>query len=255
MGGARACCLGLLALASCGRYGFTSTDDPTGDGGRLGDGRRDGTGDGGGNGLCPAFATFCEDFESGSLSQWPMSEIVGPSSTMITTVRPHTGTRALESQTQPSGGSGVAGVIAPIGTHSTGMLAARVWINATVAVENFDLVLSLGDAQNNNYTTVGGDGFANWVVSEARTTSGTTDSSSVTLTHANQWQCVELVFTFGGTPHFDVFVDNAQVLSMNAIPPSPTYNTIRVGAVRSDNLGFHIFTDDVAVATQRLGCN
>jgi len=245
----------IVALASCGRYGFTPSEDPSGDGGALGDGRRDGLGDGGGNGLCPAFAILCEDFESGSLTQWPMSEIVGPSTTMITTVRPHSGTRALESTTNQSGGAGVAAIIAPIGNHSTGVIAARVWVNAPVPIENFDLLFSIGDALNDNYSSVGGNGVADWVVSEARTSSGTFDTDSTTATQANQWACVELVFTFGSTAHFDVFVDGAQVLMANAMTPTPTYDTIRVGAVRGDNLGFHVFTDDVAVATQRVGCN
>ncbi|HTL35823.1 MAG TPA: hypothetical protein VL326_21990 [Kofleriaceae bacterium] len=255
MGWARGCCFVLIAaLASCGRYGFTPGDDPSGDGGVLGDGRRDGLGDGGGNGLCPAFAILCEDFESG-LTQWPMSEIVGPSTTMITTVRPHTGTHALESTTNQSGSAGVAGIIAPIGAHSTGVIAARLWVNATVPIENFDLVISLGDALNDNYTTVGGNGVGDWVVSEARTSAGTVDTDSTTATKANQWVCVEVVFTFTATAHFDVFVDGTQVVMANARTPIPTYDTIRVGAVRGDNLGFHVFTDDVAVATQRIGCN
>lgn len=256
MGRAGVCCLGLLALASCGRFGFDAAADPTGDG-RLSDGSRDGGTDGtmSGNGVCPSFAIFCDDFET-DLSQWSMTELVGPGATStITTVRPHTGTHALDSQVQPAGSSGAACLVGPIGSHSSGVLAARAWINGAVAIENFDLVLSLSDAGNNNYTVVGGDNSVNWVASEVRAAGSPIDFSSTMLTTANQWLCLELVFTFGTTPHYDVYVDGTQVLTKNALTPSPTYNTVRVGAVRADNIGFHVFVDDVAVATQRVGCN
>ena len=256
MGRAPGCFLGLFVLVGCGRFGFDSADPPND--GRLTDGNRGDIGqdgvDGASSGLCPAFAIFCEDFES-DLSQWTMTELVGlNASSSITTVRPHTGTRALESNKDASGSSGAACVVGPIGTHSSGVLAARAWVYAPVPIENFDLVLGLSDSSNNNYTVVGGDTSVNWVGSEVRASGSPIDFSSATPTSANQWLCVELVFTFA-VPHYDVYVDGTQVISRTALTPSPTYNTVRVGAVRADNIGFHVFVDDVAVATQRVGCN
>jgi hypothetical protein len=258
MGRARGCCLGLLALASCGRFGFEAASLPSDSAGvndgKTGDGT--GIGDDGGNGACPAFAIFCEDFESGSLAQWPMTELVGAgASATITAARPHAGTRSLEAQVPPAGSSGAACLTGPIGTHSSGVLATRAWVYGPVSIQNFDLVLGLSDAANNNYTVVGGDNSVNWVGSEVRASGSPIDFSSTMQTTANQWLCVELVFMFGATPHYDVYVDGTQVLSKNALTPSPTYNTLRVGAVRADNIGFHVFIDDVAVATQRVGCN
>jgi hypothetical protein len=239
-------------VLGCGRFGFDAADPP-------GDGRPGNSGDGGDApiaGGCPAFALFCEDFESGSLNTntWT-TEIVGSSTTMITTSQTHDGTYALDSQSGVQGSAGVSAIARPIGSHSTGTLAARVWVNAAVPIENFDLVLGFSDALDNNYTTVGGDQFAAWVSSEARTSSGTTDLHSTTPTTANQWTCVELVFAFGTPPQVQVFIDDAQVVAAAGVTPSPTYTHVRVGNVRGDNLGFHVFTDGLAVATQRIGCN
>ena len=233
----------LLVAAGCGRFSF---DPLTGDGGTSGDG-------GGG---CPAFAIFCEDFESGSLlPRWPTVETAGNGTATITTARPHGGARSLEATVPNTGSSGNGAAVAPIGPFSSGTLAVREWVNATVPIENFDLVSGFGDANVKNYTTVGGDNVGNWVISEARTgNTMPTDSSSTTPTTANTWVCVELVFTFGSTPHTEVFVNDTQVLSTNSITPSPTFSYVRVGAVRGDNLGFHVFVDDVVVATQRIGC-
>lgn len=232
-----------MLVAGCGRLSF---DPLSGDGGT--------TGDGGGG--CPSFAIFCDDFESGSLlPKWPTTETAGNGVALITTSRPHGGTRSLEATVPGTASSGNGTPVAPIGSHSSGVLAVREWVNATVAIENFDLVLGVGDAAIDNYTTVGGDNVADWVVSEARAgDSQPTDSSSTTPTTANTWVCVELVFTFGTPPRSQVFVNNVQVLSTNSITPSPTFTHLRVGAVRGDNLGFHVFVDDVVVATQRIGC-
>jgi hypothetical protein len=66
--------------------------------------------------------------------------------------------------------------------------------------------------------------------------------------------CVEVDFTFGNPPHVDVSIDDTLIVSTNGVTPSPTFDRVRVGVVRGDQIGFHAFTDNVVVAHQHIGC-
>lgn len=65
------------------------------------------------------------------------------------------------------------------------------------------------------------------------------------------------MFTFQmtGSGRVQVFVDEASVLDVAALAPSPTYDKVAVGAVRTDEIGFRGFVDDVVIADRRIGCN
>ncbi len=81
------------------------------------------------------------------------------------------------------------------------------------------------------------------------------DTSTATATvAANTWACVEVAFTFGATPQVQLWIDGIEVITFAADTPSPTYEELSVGVVRGDQLGFHVFVDDVVVANQRIGC-
>src|SRR5690349_13573917 len=80
----------VFAASACGRVGF----DPTSDGGgsAVGDVRGDGAAIG-----CPAAATFCDDFEGGSVAKWDRETIVPTGGTLtVTAERPYSGSRSLD---------------------------------------------------------------------------------------------------------------------------------------------------------------
>jgi len=228
----------LVADAGCGRINF---DTPGGGTEALG---------------CPSFAIFCEDFEAGDYAEWPLVETRTSATLSVSTVRPHTGTYSLESRKVPSGSPAIADIVRPIGTHNSGNLAIREWIYSEDPIVHYDLFIDLSDLNNNNYVAVGGDTDATWAISEYRDGAPETiDQSSGVPTSMGRWICVELVYTFANPPTVQVSIDATTVLSVNGITPITTFDNLRVGATRGSPDGFHVFVDDVVVATQPIGCN
>jgi hypothetical protein len=84
----------------------------------------------------------------------------------------------------------------------------------------------------------------------------------------DRWYCIEALFSgTGGVGEFDVWIDNVEISTMHVTDfksrptnPSrtmwaPTFKYIKVGAQNySGDIG-KIWYDDVAVGTQRIGCN
>jgi hypothetical protein len=52
-----------------------------------------------------------------------------------------------------------------------------------------------------------------------------------------------------------LLVDDVELLDVAAETPSPTYDQVEVGIVRGEQTGYHVFIDDVVIATQPIGCS
>ena len=244
----------VVALApACGRIGFDAGGiDPTGDGGNTSGDTMFGDG---AAGACPAFALMCDDFESGALTKWTRLEQVGLGTSGLQTNTTRSGTFAFAGNKMPSGNSGAQALVLDLTPQTTGVISVRQWIYAMDPIEDFDLVASVKNADDQNYTAVGGDAAGLWVVSEMRNGGATVDTStSIATVGPSTWTCVELVFTFGSPPQVQVFVNDTMIVTMPGDTPSPTYDAVTVGAVRGDQLGFHVLVDDVVIAHQRIGC-
>jgi hypothetical protein len=247
-------CCAVLAT-SCGRIGFDVTGGRGGDDVTT-DGALD---DGAGSPSCPAFATFCENFESGDLSKWTYTDYTGNDTTArVVGTRIHGGSFALDADVPTGGQDHAASPVLTFAARSTGTLAVREWINAAQLIQNFNVVLVLPNDQTGQFVTVGGDDAGNWVSSDNTAGNVLLDHrSTVATAPLDQWTCVELVFTFpqNATPaRIQVFINEAAVLDQSSNDPSPVYNGVGVGIPRADNGGFHVFTDDVVIADQRIGC-
>jgi hypothetical protein len=246
--------LGAAAMTGCGRIGFSAL---AGDGGR-GDGTHtDGVLADGVAVECPAFAFFCDGFETGDVSRWSDSG-AGPNGTLVvqsTTV--HTGQYAVRGS-MPNGS--MVGQEADVGESfasiSTGMLAVREWVYQPQPLINFDGVLLLYNKSNSDYVVLGGNTTGLWEATE-NSSAGLHDYLTTTAAPENQWLCVELDYAFmpgGGASTIDLYVDDVSVLSSAVTNPAPAFDLVQVGVAHTDSGGSTTIVDDAAMATQHIGC-
>lgn len=228
----------LLALG-CGRVGFETDEIPT-------------------PAACPASAILCDDFESGGLERWSGIFDEGEATVSVSGARVRSGALALDAAVAAaeSGGGGAAARLF-IAAQSRGAIAVRQWINPASPLSSFSLVAALLD-DNGAYITAGGNNDGKWVATEEGGAGQFDYHTEVRTPPENTWTCVELLFTFpqlGEPARIQIFVDDAEVLSIAAADPAPEYTQVQVGVARSGRPGFHVFVDDVVIATERVGCD
>src|SRR5262245_58539038 len=145
--------LGLLAMAGCGRLGFEDRALLAGgDAGRRSDGsamQGDAL-----TAVCPAFAIFCDDFESGDLTKWDYVDAVSKDEAKAQTAEFHSGSFALEAYQPTTTTYGVSAVVFGPGQRSTGILAVREWIRPIEPLTSDSVV---GYTNYTDYTSIGGD--------------------------------------------------------------------------------------------------
>jgi hypothetical protein len=252
----------VLLLAGCGRVGFVAApagDAELGDADELGDANELGdASDAHVNGACPAFATFCDGFETGDLSKWTTSVVQGGGTLAVSTTRVRSGAFALEAHVAPAPADGDrAAPLLRIPTRSTGVLAARQWINLGLPLRDFNVVLQFDNIGTAQYATATGNFSSQWVSTEGSNAGQTDHHSTIATPPLDTWTCVELVVSFAdpGPRRIEIYVNGARIIDVTPLDPAPAYDAFRVGIPRGDMAGFHIFVDDVAVADQRIGCD
>ncbi len=240
--------LGLLVLTGCGRIDF----DARSDSGPVNDTTTTVS--------CPAFAVFCDDFETGDLSRWTRIATFGQGSAIVGSTRVRGGRFALESTVLASATpDGTQAPALTIQARTSGILAVRAWLNSPEPLINFDLVLSFVHQSSPQYVSLGGDGNGHWTSTEDGSPAGLTNHMTSNADDAiiDHWTCVELVYAFlsGTAAHIQAFADNSLVLDADAVDPTPIFDDVLVGIPRADKGGYHVFVDDVVVADQRIGCD
>lgn len=207
---------------------------------------------------CPTFALFCDDFELGNLGRWSGTVTRESGTVEVVGTRARSGSFALHSTVDADPSEiGAANPFLRIAPQTTGVIAVRQWINLASPLSGFSLVSMLVDDPATNYLAVGGDNSGNWVSTE-ESDAGQFDHRTTVETPGNDvWTCVELVFTFpgAGTGRVQIFVDDAEILDVESMDPAPEFEEVHVGITRGDEAGFRAFTDDVVIASQRIGCS
>ena len=206
---------------------------------------------------CPSFALFCDDFEGGDLSRWSRTLQQGPATAVVSTTRVHDGTFALETRVDPAamdGGNAAAAVM--LAPQSTGALAVRQWINLGAVLRDFNIVVEMRNTATNEYVAAGGNNSANWVSTEDPGTGAVDHQTGVATPALDVWTCVELVYVFTppSMPRLELYVNDTMVLDDASVYTTPEFDEVRVGIARADQTGFSLFTDDVVIADQRIGC-
>jgi hypothetical protein len=247
----------VLALAACGRIGFTPAlveRDADIDTDAI---DADADADAAVSGACPAFATFCDGFETGDLSRWTSVALQGTGTFAVNATRVRTGASALESRAEVAAADGArAAPVLRFPLRSTGVLAARQWINLDRPLSEFNVILQFANSMTSQYATVAGDFSARWVATEDSTAGQRDHMTTIPTPALNTWTCVELVVTFQvpGPRRLEIFADGVRVLDATPFDPAPAYDELSVGIARGDMAGFEIFVDDVVLADQRVGC-
>jgi hypothetical protein len=235
-------------LSGCGRLGFgllESSDAAPSDVIAAG-------------GICPPFATFCDDFEAGpgNFDAWS-GRNTDTGSVVIGSSHAHSGRFALEAVAPPATGSGGEDdLYHRFAVQSTGMLAARAWIYSPEPLVNYDEVIYFTNPQTSQYAEAGSNDEGHWSVSDF-STAGLFDHGSTAATPAlDTWSCVELDYTFaaGAAGRVELYIDGALVVFSAAMDPSPAFGSVSVGVTRADKAGYRVFVDDVVIAGQHIGC-
>jgi len=206
---------------------------------------------------CPSFALFCDDFEGGDLSRWTTTKLQGPAAATVSGTRVHGGSFALETKVDPAaadGGNAAPALMLP--PQSTGVLAVRQWIALDATLRDFNIVVEMWNTATLEYVAVGGNNSANWVVTEDPGTGAVDHQTGVPTPGLDVWTCVEVVYAFTppGAPRLELYVNDAMVFDDASTYTTPSFDEVRVGITRADMTGFSLFTDDVVIADQRIGC-
>jgi hypothetical protein len=248
--------LAVLALAGCGRFGFTSGPD---DGG-AGDGRSDGAADDAvvldaASPVCPGFALVCDDFETGNFNKWSSVAADLEGTIDVTSTRVHAGTRSLEVTMPSQLNDAQRALVLSVPVQTTGTLAIKAWVNFPIALDRFNLIVVLRNPTTPQYATLGGNNMMPpvWVVNDNSAGGVLTDHNGTASAPTNIWVCVEYVFDFGAR-RVRAYVDGTTVVDTLVNDPAPAYGEIAIGVPRADAGGFHVFMDDIVIARQRIGC-
>jgi hypothetical protein len=205
---------------------------------------------------CPPGALQCDDFETGTITAWTKSiSGAGSGSTLMIAQAPvHAGRFALDADVPMQTSSGQSAYVARVTAtaQSTGMLATRAYVFAPAAIAAFSGVIQYSFGDHAQYVGVYGDTDGKWDVTE-QSTAGLVDHASTLGTKSQQWTCVELDYTFE-QPHFVLYIDDTVVLDLDATDPAPKFSEAGVGVTRAPTGGFHVFADDIVIATSHIGC-
>jgi hypothetical protein len=253
--------------SAAGSGGTTGSGGRGGTTGTAGSGGAQGTA--GGNGQCPTGAIFCADFESGSI---PTQAVYYPDyqrtmmsmyMTVDSTVA-HGGTHSLK--ITPGGNfSQMLGVMTGTATFWT-----RFYLRSevdTVSVSGHDtFVLATdgnGDPNAGQHIRIGEHSCQleiNRKTDDKEILSDAVNGNSMYMCSGgiapmkNTWYCME-VFYDGPNSTVRVFVDSTESTALHVTDWGPyTYDMFKFGFENYGGTARNIWYDDVAIATQRIGC-
>ena len=201
---------------------------------------------------CPAFAMFCDGFESGGLTAWQSSQVTPTGTLDVEVTRVHSGAYALEANMPPYSNDGESAAIGdPVPTQSTGTLSVREWVYMPGLLGDFEAVMYIGGTGYYLNTRVA-SGL--WGLSENSPSRGLFDYPGSVVQVTNKWTCVETTIVFGAPTTAQVSLDGNVSVMTNLANSNAFYNVVEVGAARANAPGLRVNADDVVVAQQHIGC-
>jgi hypothetical protein len=206
---------------------------------------------------CPSFALFCDSFESGDFSMWQYFSSGPDRFLMVDGLHPFHGLYSLHAgdviSAMPHGEKWVRKTITKLAS-GTLALRAYAYIDGTLG-QTFDIMALIDANSGFGYEVMIGNrgGVANLpLVLNGKTNVERVATSPIA---GAEWHCFELLVDLAGKVH--LFADGAEVVSFaeNTDLSGNGYDAADVGDLDSsgDSTG-SVFLDDVALATQRIGC-
>jgi hypothetical protein len=264
---------GLSRDSSTGGDAATSSSSSGGSGGSS-------SGTSSGGFLGGAAAKIHDDFESGSLSKWTITDRdfnpFSGAQTVVTvdTTRAHSGTHSVK--ITPSNGSGGLFGTAPPGASFYGR--AWVYMDADPGMGHWEGIVARGPARNSMTSPaelrLGGQ-FDILYMNDNQTDGYFLTNPNFFTDHmgmappVSKWVCEEFYFgddtvkwwvtdataTPAATPFLDIEPTSTWYQGEPPVPWSPTYATIAFGYGIFGSNTLDVWYDDVAIDTGRIGCN
>ncbi len=203
-------------------------------------------------GTCPANATLCEDFESGSLAthNWSVNNLGSGDSVDINMSRPHGGTRSLDCVGASLGFGHMASIANSLGQPPS--FGIRLWVYSVGDPGTDSFFVQAYTATNG--VSIGQASDGNWKVTEDLG-STTDDHEGTTAVPTGKWTCIELVYSQASGQRFQAYADNVLIADFAASATYGAFTDLYVGYARvPPNAATEVFVDDVAVAPARVGC-
>lgn len=250
--------------------------DSPGDGGLVADARVDAEEGGGSAAICPSFAVFCDDFERGDLTKWSMVQTssngvataAGPTSGIQNpwagaySLRVFGGMNAsVDGGTPPINLANVRANVPPV-------LSGKVFIRFYVFLPKVLLPgSSLAKLAHQNDTVAkddislriaASDGVNRYRINTDNAVANDSDHDSTATLPIAKWTCLELEIQLASAGHYSLWADGKLVIDAaeNTIGTQGVpYDQMRVGFSYSPGAAEQqVFFDDVAYATQKIGC-
>jgi hypothetical protein len=204
---------------------------------------------------CPAFALFCDDFESGDFSKWDAPYTEGGSSTVKVEAQ---GAWSGNWAALAVGSGGVTYRPKTFGPFTSGMVAFRAYFFAPTTLVPHIYFFWLhragtGDADYN----IGFDNFSGpgrWTVFNKNTGNA---YDMVGSTAPGVWHCIEVDVTLdGATDVVDFYLDGAGPQTTNITTGAATsLGELSIGVTyQTVSTANTWLIDDVVIATQHIGC-
>jgi hypothetical protein len=204
--------------------------------------------------ICPPGSIFCDDFEGDGFAQWNSAnaKLDAGNVSVQSLIKAH-GTSAMKALANGAPGADVYADAEKDFTPTAPPLALRANVYFPTTLQHFDHVIALYEGNGStNAFAIGGDSAGNWVIAENEATVADRTSDMVP-TGAGQWHCIELVID--AAANVTLFVDNHRLIGPFARATTGiTYSQLLVGVVRSVDMDYIAYVDDVAVGPSRLYC-
>jgi hypothetical protein len=227
-----------------------------------------------------AAAKIHDDFESGSLSKWTITDRdfnplpSGSNVVAIDTTRAHSGTHSVK--ITPSNGSG--GLFGTVPPGATFYGRAWVYMDADPGMGHWEGIVARGAARNSMTSPaelrLGGQ-FDILYMNDNQTDGYFLTNPNFFSDHmgvappVSKWVCEEFYFgddtvkwwitdvnaTPAATPFLDIEPTSTWYQGEPPTPWSPTYATIVFGYGIFGSNTLNVWYDDVAIDTSRIGCN
>jgi hypothetical protein len=224
---------------------------------------------------CPAFATFCDDFEIGDLRRWGPENVTPPSSLVIDdSGPPHRGAYGLHFATKENRDGGVivytggASIQSnPFPAVSAGTIAVRFYVKGPTLPSDGTSLVWLTKAPSDQAELILATSYGAWRVEALAGSLGATKVATSNVAFApGKWLCVEWVVDVGTAGRQQLFIDGnpAPVVTaaMDTIGDATHgYERAMIAVNNQGEATQELFFDDFVVAVlparadgPRIGC-
>jgi hypothetical protein len=271
----------VCALSSCSLFvGLDGLDDGSGTNDGDASGLLDGTaqdgsggdaktgdaqiGDAGADaGECPFGAIFCDDFETGNFSRWETANPPAlPNVLEVSSAKSWRGKYAMHvsvSDPADSGNTFYVNAHQGFGALSSGTFALRAYVYVPAGSTYGAFFVLTHDTSQTETVIFGPETCTNSTTTclySATVGSGVDIAANATVAlPTDQWNCVEWVVELGDAGGVAGYVGGGLVFqaSGDTADPAGGFSAIDVGFMGALG-GESVYIDDLAVSTQRLGC-